>query len=142
MKKIFILILSLVCYNHVVAQTYTLEQLKDSALCHNIQIRNAQHDVEVVTHEAGHAFAAWMNRKRVPLATVWPGMEACEVHSMSMEFFAEAWAEDFFGNDTNKFLYSHLSGALTFIPYGTMVDHFQHIVYEQEHCSYGYVILK
>jgi hypothetical protein len=47
MKKIFILILSLVCYNHVVAQTYTLEQLKDSALCHNIQMRNAKHDVEV-----------------------------------------------------------------------------------------------
>lgn len=90
-----------------------------------------QHDVEVVTHEAGHAFAAWMNRKRVPLATVWPGMEACEVHSMSMEFFAWPWAEGFFGEDTKKFYYSHLSGALTFIPYGTMVDHFQHKVYEK-----------
>ena len=90
-----------------------------------------QHDVEVVTHEAGHAFAAYMNRKRVPFETIWPGMEACEVHSMSMEFFAWPWAEGFFGEDTRKFYYSHLSGALTFIPYGTMVDHFQHIVYEQ-----------
>lgn len=90
-----------------------------------------QHDVEVVTHEAGHAFAAWMNRQRVPLSTVWPGMEACEVHSMSMEFFAWPWAEGFFGEDTKKFYYSHLSGALTFIPYGTMVDHFQHIVFEK-----------
>lgn len=45
-----------------------------------------QHDVEVVTHEAGHAFAAWMNRDRVPMASVWPSLEACEVHSMSMEF--------------------------------------------------------
>ncbi len=90
-----------------------------------------QHDVEVVTHEAGHAFAAWMNRKRVPLAYVWPGMEACEVHSMSMEFFAEPWAEDFFGKDAAKFRYSHLAGALTFIPYGTLVDHFQHVVYEK-----------
>ena len=90
-----------------------------------------QHDVEVVTHEAGHGFAAWMNRNRVPLSTVWPGMEACEVHSMSMEFFAWPWAEGFFGEDTKKFYYSHLSGALTFIPYGTMVDHFQHIVFEK-----------
>lgn len=90
-----------------------------------------QHDVEVVTHEAGHAFAAWMNRKRVPKSTIWPGLEACEVHSMSMEFFAWPWAEGFFGEDTKKFYYSHLSGALTFIPYGTMVDHFQHIVYER-----------
>lgn len=90
-----------------------------------------QHDVEVVTHEAGHAFAGWLNRKRVPMDTAWPGMEACEVHSMSMEFFAWPWAEGFFGKDTQKFYYSHLSGALTFIPYGTMVDHFQHIVYER-----------
>ena len=41
------------------------------------------------------------------------------------------WAEDFFGEDARKFRYSHLSGALTFIPYGTMVDHFQHLVYEK-----------
>lgn len=88
-----------------------------------------QHDVEVVTHEAGHAFAAWTNRQRVPMEYVWPSMEGCEVHSMSMEFFAEPWAEGFFGPDAKKFLYSHLSGALTFIPYGTMVDHFQHEVY-------------
>ncbi len=90
-----------------------------------------QHDVEVVTHEAGHAFEYWMNRKRIPLEYAWPSMEACEVHSMSMEFFAEPWAEGFFGKDAKKFLYSHLAGAITFIPYGTMVDHFQHIVYEK-----------
>lgn len=87
-------------------------------------------DVETVTHEAGHAFADWYNIKRIPVDTVWPSMEGCEVHSMSMEFFAWRNAEDFFGKDTRKFLYSHLAGSLTFIPYGTMVDHFQHIVYE------------
>ena len=90
-----------------------------------------QHDVEVVTHEAGHAFEAWTNRDRVPMDAIWPSMEACEVHSMSMEFFAWPWAESFFGPDTKKYLYSHLAGALTFIPYGTTVDHFQHIVYEK-----------
>ena len=87
-------------------------------------------DVETVTHEAGHAFAFWMNADRIPLSSQCPGMESCEVHSMSMEFFAWPWAERFFGGDTRKFLYSHLAGALTFIPYGTMVDHFQHLVYE------------
>ena len=90
-----------------------------------------QGDVEVVTHEAGHAFAEYVNEDRVPLSTVWPSMEACEVHSMSMEFFSWPWAKNFFGKDTEKFLYSHLAQALTFIPYGTMVDHFQHIVYEK-----------
>ena len=90
-----------------------------------------QHDVEVVTHEAGHAFAAYMNRHRIPTSYIWPSMEGCEVHSMSMEFMAWPWAEGFFGEDARKFRYSHLSGALTFIPYGTMVDHFQHVVYEK-----------
>ncbi len=88
-------------------------------------------DVETITHEAGHAFAAWTGRHIVPFGCMWPTLEACEVHSMSMEFFAWPWAEGFFGDDTRKFLYAHLSRALTFIPYGTMVDHFQHLVYEK-----------
>jgi len=87
-------------------------------------------DVETVTHEAGHAFAGWLNRKRIPAETVWPSLEACEVHSMSMEFFSWLSADGFFGKDSEKFKYAHLASALTFIPYGTMVDHFQHIVYE------------
>lgn len=87
-------------------------------------------DVETVTHEAGHAFASYVNIDRIPISYVFPSMEACEVHSMSMEFFAWAGNEYFFGPDTRKFMYSHLAGAITFIPYGTMVDHFQHCVYE------------
>ena len=87
-------------------------------------------DVETVTHEAGHAFADWMNRTRIPAETIWPSMEGCEVHSMSMEFFAWKAAEDFFGGDTRKFLYSHLASSFMFIPYGTMVDHFQHSVFD------------
>ena len=89
-----------------------------------------QGDVEVVTHEAGHAFADWMNRSRIPVETVWPSMEGCEVHSMSMEFFAWRSVDDFFGDDAKKYLYSHLAESFMFIPYGTMVDHFQHSVFE------------
>ena len=88
-------------------------------------------DVETVTHEAGHAFAEWINRKRVPEETIWPTMEACEVHSMSMEFFAWRNTEGFFGADSEKFRYTHLAESLMFIPYGTMVDHFQHSVFEE-----------
>ena len=50
---------------------------------------------------------------------------------MTMEFFADPWAGLFFGKDEKKYLYDHLAGSLTFIPYGTMVDHFQHVVYEK-----------
>ncbi len=92
-------------------------------------------DVEVITHEAGHAFAAYLARDIVPSSCAWPTLEACEVHSMSMEFFSWPWAPDFFGKDAAKFYYTHLSDALTFIPYGTMVDHFQHVVYERPEMS-------
>ena len=87
-------------------------------------------DVRVISHEAGHAFATYVNRDRIPSESMVPSLEGCEVHSMSMEFFAEPWAELFFGADADKFRYPHLAERLCFIPYGTMVDHFQHIIYE------------
>ena len=107
----------------------TLEQYERPFIFANFN--GTQGDVEVVTHEAGHAFAYWMNRDRIPSDYTDPTDEACEVHSMSMEFFGWRNAEGFFGSDAKKFMYSHLAAALTFIPYGTMVDHFQHIVYEK-----------
>ena len=89
-----------------------------------------QGDVEVLTHEGGHAFAYYTARNVFPRELQNPTMESAEIHSMSMEFFAWPWAEDFFGEDADKYRYSHLAGAITFLPYGTMVDHFQHIIYE------------
>ena len=94
-----------------------------------------QGDVEVLTHEGGHAFAGYTARDIFPMELQSPTLESCEIHSMSMEFFAWPWAEDFFGDQADKYRYSHLAGALTFLPYGTMVDHFQHIVYEQPDLS-------
>ena len=87
-------------------------------------------DVDVLTHEMGHAFQNYCSRNFEVLEYVWPTMEAAEIHSMSMEFFAYPWIEDFFKEDTAKYLYSHLTGTITFIPYGACVDEFQHEVYE------------
>ena len=87
-------------------------------------------DVEVITHEAGHAFAYYIARNIKPTDNQSPTLEACEIHSMTMEFFGWKYSDEFFGTDSKKFKYSHLFSAITFIPYGTMVDHFQHIVYE------------
>ena len=87
-------------------------------------------DVDVVTHEAGHAFADYMtadNRFAIDLRY---GMETAETHSMSMEFLAWKYIDKFFGEKTQQYKFSHLLDGLTFIPYGTMVDHFQHEVYE------------
>ena len=85
-------------------------------------------DAKMITHEAGHAFASYLNRDR--LIGKMPGMEACEVHSMAMEAFADQWVELFYGDDAAKARYSHLAERLDLIAYGTMVDHFQHVIYE------------
>lgn len=87
-------------------------------------------DVDVLTHEAGHAFAAFMSYKYIDWAMIrQPSMEGCETHSMSMEFLTSPWHHLFFKEDTAKYERAHAEDALIFLPYGTMVDHFQEIVY-------------
>lgn len=89
------------------------------------------HDVEVLTHEAGHAFQVYTTMKNIKISDyTWPTSESAEIHSMSMEYLTWPWMENFFKEDINKFKYHHLSGAFLFIPYGALVDHFQHYVYE------------
>ncbi|RRD40789.1 M3 family oligoendopeptidase [Leptotrichia sp. OH3620_COT-345] len=88
------------------------------------------HDVDVLTHEAGHAFQVYESRKYEIPEYLWPSYEACEIHSMSMEFLTWPWMNLFFENDTDKYKFIHLSEALLFIPYGVTVDEFQHWVYE------------
>ena len=88
-------------------------------------------DVDVVTHEAGHAFADYTiaDNKYVVELNV-GGMETAETHSMSMEFFAWPYMEGFFGEDARRYRFMHLLDALSFLPYGTIVDDFQRQVYE------------
>lgn len=88
------------------------------------------HDIEVLTHEAGHAFQAYRSRTFQQPEYRWPTAEACEIHSMGMEFLTWPWMELFFGEQIDKFRFYHLQGALLFLPYGCAVDHFQHWVYE------------
>ncbi len=88
-------------------------------------------DVDVVTHEAGHALNAWLIAdNRFALELQCGGMETAETHSMSMEFFAWPYMEKFFGERAGDYRFMHALESLSFIPYGTIVDAFQHIVYE------------
>ncbi|MBR1581506.1 MAG: M3 family oligoendopeptidase [Bacilli bacterium] len=99
-------------------------------------------DVDTLTHEVGHAFQGYLASSiKVPEYRT-PTMEGAEIDSMSMEFFAYPWMESFFKEDTEKYIYEHLSGAILFLPYGVEVDEFQHFVYEhpeathEERCAY------
>ena len=87
-------------------------------------------DVDVITHEAGHAFAYYVGRNDMLPETQLGGMETAESHSMSMEFFAWKHMDKFFGKRADDYKYKHLFSALAFIPYGVIVDYFQEIVYE------------
>ncbi|MEL6864861.1 MAG: M3 family oligoendopeptidase [Bacteroidota bacterium] len=92
-------------------------------------------DIDVLTHEAGHAFQVYSSRNIGLKEYYWPTYEACEIHSMSMEFFTWPWMHLFFGADTEKYKFSHLSGAILFLPYGVAIDEFQHFAYSHPEAS-------
>ncbi|MGP1413615.1 MAG: M3 family oligoendopeptidase [Bacillales bacterium] len=92
-------------------------------------------DVDTLTHEFGHSLQGYLGGKiKVPFLRS-PSYDLCEVHSMSMEFFAWNWMDLFF-DDSKKYKYSHLAGAFSFLPYGAEVDEFQHWVYENPNVSH------
>lgn len=87
-------------------------------------------DIDVLTHEAGHAFQTYLSRSLEIPEYAFPTSEAAEIHSMSMEFLTWPWMNLFFEEQDLKYKFAHLSEAITFIPYGVTVDEFQHFVYE------------
>lgn len=91
-------------------------------------------DVDVLTHEFGHSFQAYMAKSISIPEYRSPTMEACEIDSMSMEFFAEPWMDLFF-DEPNKYRHVHLADSIVFLPYGVTVDEFQHWVYENPNAS-------
>jgi len=92
-------------------------------------------DIDVLTHEAGHAFQVYSSRDIGLKEYNWPTYEACEIHSMSMEFFTWPWMNLFFQGDTDKYKFGHLSGAIMFLPYGVAIDEFQHFAYQHPNAS-------
>lgn len=88
-------------------------------------------DVDVMTHECGHAFQGYLAAHDPVREHADIGMETAEIHSMSMEFFTEPWYRLFFeGKKAGDYTRMHLEDAVMFIPYGCMVDEFQHEIYD------------
>lgn len=87
-------------------------------------------DMQVLSHELGHAFAGYQAMRHQPIAAYYGvSTDIAEIHSMSMEQFAYPYAEQFFGKDADKYRFAHLQEAITFVPFGVAVDEFQHIMY-------------
>ena len=87
-------------------------------------------DMDVLTHEAGHAFQLYMSRNIEMQEINFPTLDSCEIHSMSMEFITYPWMDLFFKEDTDKYKFAHLCSAVKFLPYGVVVDEYQHIIYD------------
>lgn len=92
-------------------------------------------DVDVITHECGHAFQGFVTRNDEIVEHNNITSETAEVHSMSMEFFTERWMDLFFGDRADDYRKMHLEDAIAFIPYGCMIDEFQEIVYTKPELS-------
>ncbi len=89
-------------------------------------------DVDVLTHEAGHAFQGYLAMRSIPISMLSGSTsEINEIHSMTMEHFAYPWMGSFFGERSEQYLTAHLIGALSVIPYMACVDEFQHRVYAE-----------
>ena len=87
-------------------------------------------DMQVLTHELGHAFAGYQAMRSQPVMDYWSeSTDIAEIHSMAMEQFAYPYAERFFGAQADKYRFQHLQEAVTFVPFGVAVDEFQHICY-------------
>ena len=88
-------------------------------------------DVDVLTHEAGHAFEYYYASRRLPLSNLtFSTSEINEIHSMTMEFFAYPYMDSFFGPKADRYRYAHFTEAIKTIPYLVSVDEFQHRVFE------------
>ncbi|MSP02436.1 MAG: M3 family oligoendopeptidase [Acetobacteraceae bacterium] len=94
------------------------------------------HDIGVFTHEMGHAFQNHMSKNLPNVDYLWPTMEAAEIHSMSLEFLTWPFMELLVGDAAaDRFRRMHLTAALSFLPYGVCVDHFQHEVFANPDAS-------
>lgn len=88
-------------------------------------------DVDVLTHEAGHAFEFYYAARHLPLSELSESTsEVCEIHSMTMELFAYPYMDSFFGEKADRYRYAHFCEAVKAIPYLVAVDEFQHRVFE------------
>ena len=93
---------------------------------------NTSGDVDVLTHECGHAFEGYVAERdpAIPADLECPGMESAEIHSMAMEFLTAPWHHLLFGKDTDKYALLHAEDSFVFLAYGCEVDEFQHIMYQ------------
>jgi M3 family oligoendopeptidase len=95
-----------------------------------------QDDVGTLMHEMGHAFQGWESQAIESVDLQWPTSDACEVHSMGMEYLSMPHMTEFFSEEhAAKFRRNRWKEAVELVCYIVIVDEFQHWVYENPNAT-------
>ena len=95
-----------------------------------------EEDVRTLMHEMGHAFQGWESQPIEAVDLQWPTSDACEVHSMGMEYLSMRHIDEFFTQEqAEKFRRQRWKRAIDLLCYVCVVDEFQHWVYEHPTAS-------
>ena len=93
-------------------------------------------DVKTLMHEMGHAFQGWESLWIESVDLRSPSLDACEVHSMGMEFLSLPHLDEFFSpEDCERFARGRWARAIQLLCYVSVVDAFQHWIYENPQAS-------
>jgi len=94
-----------------------------------VNMNGTSSDIEILTHEAGHAFQNYLCKDYKLDVDIHASLDICEIHSMSMEFLAYDYMNIFFAEDTNKFYFKHIEDSILAILFASQSDEFQEIIY-------------
>ena len=95
-------------------------------------------DLGTLTHEMGHAFQAWESQWIDAVDLRWPTADACEIHSMGMEYLSLPYLDEFLNPEQlETFRRNRWRRGITLLCYVSVVDEFQHWVYEHPSATPG-----
>lgn len=93
-------------------------------------------DVGTLTHEMGHAFQSWESQSIELVDLRWPTLDACEIHSMGMEYLSLRHMDCFFDAEhARRFRIHRWKQSLQLLCHVANVDEFQHWIYENPEAS-------
>lgn len=108
--------------------TYMFDEERPAILCNSTGTAN---DIRTLIHEMGHAIQHWESRDIEPIILHSPTIEVCEIHSIGLEYLTLPFIGEFFApEEATRFRRGRWSRSISAMCYRSVVDEFQHWVYE------------
>ncbi|MEE8469065.1 MAG: M3 family metallopeptidase [Planctomycetota bacterium] len=98
----------------------------------------AEQDIRTLSHEMGHAVQSWESQWIDAVDLHNPSSDACEIHSMALEFLCLPYLDEFFDpQQLATFSRARWRESVRVIVWVTLIDDFQHWLYENPRASVG-----